>query len=260
MPELLLENILKRDRFIIISGILLITILAWTYIIYLYQQMNSMNMESLFLAMPMNSEWTATDFALMFLMWSVMMIAMMMPSAAPLILIFAMVNRNREPQQQPLVPTAYFLLGYLLVWMGFSLVATSLQWYLQYLDLLSPEMKTTNHLLGGIILTAAGIFQFTPLKKTCLTHCRTPVDFIHHHWKEKTGGVIQMGITHGIYCLGCCWILMALLFVAGIMNLLWVVLIALFILVEKVFPSQKLITALGGITLIVLGIIDWMNA
>src|SRR5215831_16855067 len=136
MPTAVLENILRRDRLIIFSGIVLISILSWTYIFYLHQQMRSMNMQALFVAMPMSSQWNISDFIFTFMMWSVMMIAMMIPSATPDLLIFAMVNRNHQQQRQPYVSTAYFLFGYLLVWIGFSLLATSLQWYLQYLDFL----------------------------------------------------------------------------------------------------------------------------
>ncbi|TMI97023.1 MAG: DUF2182 domain-containing protein, partial [Bacteroidetes bacterium] len=139
-----LKNVLKKDRFIVVGGLFVICILSWLYIIYLYRQMAVMNMDALFFAMPMTPSWTAVDFALLFLMWLVMMIAMMTPAVAPLILIFAMANRQRRQQNRPFVKTAYLITGYVLVWAAFSVLATSLQWLLQQISLLNPEMKTTN--------------------------------------------------------------------------------------------------------------------
>ena len=126
---------------------------------------------------------------------------------------------------------------------------------LQQISLLNPEMKTTSRILGGIILIAAGIFQFTHLKQTCLKYCRTPLDFIHRHWKEGNKGALRMGIENGFYCLGCCWMLMVVLFVAGIMNLLWIAIIALFVLVEKISPQIKWIPYVAGVVLIVYGVL-----
>ena len=250
-----LEYLLKRDRLIIVGGLFFITLLSWLYIIYLYNQMTYMDMKALFFAMPMTPEWTATDFVLLFLMWLVMMIAMMMPSVAPLILIFAMVNRQRRQQDRPFVNTAYLSAGYFLVWAAFSLAATALQWMLQQIALLNPEMKITSKILGSVILIVTGIFQFTPLKQTCLKYCRTPLSFVLQHWKEGKQGALRMGIENGFYCLGCCWLLMVLLFVAGIMNLLWIALIALFVLVEKISPQMKWIPYVAGVALIVYGIL-----
>jgi len=250
-----LRDILKRDRFIVVSGLSVISILSWLYIIYLYRQMEVMNMDALFFSMPMTPSWTMVDFALLFLMWFVMMIAMMTPAVAPLILIFLMVNRQRKQQSRPYVNTAYLMTGYFLVWAAFSFAATSLQWLLQQISLMNPEMKTTNKILGSVILIAAGIFQFTPLKHTCLQNCRSPFQFVQRHWREGKRGALRMGIQNGIYCLGCCWMLMALLFVAGIMNLMWIALIALFVLVEKISFRVKWIPYVAGLLLIVYGVI-----
>jgi predicted metal-binding membrane protein len=214
-----------------------------------------MNMGAFLFAMPMSPSWTAVDFVLLFLMWFVMMIAMMTPSVAPLILIFTMVNRKRRQEDRPFVNTAYLMTGYFLVWAAFSLAATSLQWLLQQISLLNPEMKTTNKILGSMILILAGIFQFTPLKQTCLKYCRTPLDFVLNHWKEGKSGALRMGIENGFYCVGCCWMLMVLLFVAGIMNLLWVAIIALFVLVEKISPGIKWIPYVAGFVLIIYGVL-----
>ena len=213
-----------------------------------------MDMNALFFAMPMTPEWTVIDFVLLFFMWLVMMIAMMTPSVAPLILIFAMVNRQRKQQNRPFVNTAYLMTGYFLVWAAFSLAATTLQWLLQQISLLNPEMKTTSKILGSVILIATGTFQFTSLKHTCLEYCRSPLDFVHRHWKEGKRGALRMGIENGFYCVGCCWMLMVLLFVAGIMNLLWVAFIALFVLIEKISPQRKWISYVAGLVLIVYGV------
>jgi len=250
-----LEYLLKRDRLVIISGLIFITLLSWLYIIYLYNQMVYMDMSAFLFAMPMTPEWTATDFVLLFFMWLVMMVAMMTPSVAPLILIFAKVNRQRKQEDRPFVSAVYLMTGYFLVWAIFSLAATSLQWWLQQVSLLNPEMKTTSKILGSIILIMTGIFQFTPLKQTCLKYCRTPLGFVLQHWKGGKTGALKMGIENGFYCVGCCWMLMVLLFVAGIMNLLWVALIALFVLVEKVSPSVKWIPYVAGFVLISYGIL-----
>ena len=246
---------LKRDRLIIIGGLFFIALLSWLYIIYLYKQMNYMDMNALFFAMPMTPEWTYIDFILLFLMWLVMMIAMMTPSVSPLILVFATINRERKQQDHPFVNVALLMAGYFLVWAVFSLAATSLQWLLQEISLLSPDMKSTSKIFGGIILITSGIFQFTPLKQTCLAHCRTPLNFVLQHWKEGKQGALRMGIENGFYCLGCCWMLMVLLFVTGIMNLLWVSIIALFVLVEKILSQLKWIPYLAGSVLILYGIL-----
>lgn len=246
---------LKRDRLIIISGLFTIALLSWLYIIYLYKQMVYMDMSALFFAMPMTPEWTYIDFILLFLMWLVMMIAMMTPSVSPLILVFATINRQRKQQDRPFVNAAFLTAGYFLVWAAFSLAATALQWSLQQISLLSPDMKTTSKILGSVILITTGIFQFTPLKQTCLAHCRTPLNFVLQHWKEGKQGALRMGIENGFYCLGCCWMLMVLLFVTGIMNLLWVSIIALFVLFEKILSRVKWIPYLAGIVLILYGIL-----
>src|SRR5215831_10992547 len=165
-----LEDLLKKDRLIIISALLLITLLSWIYIIYLYKQMVYMDMNALFFAMPMTPEWTYIDFILLFFMWLVMMIAMMTPSVSPLVLIFATVNRQKKQANRPYVNAAYLIAGYFFVWAAFSLVATSLQWLMQQISLLNPDMKTTSRTLGGIILIGSGVFQFMPVKQTCLKY------------------------------------------------------------------------------------------
>jgi predicted metal-binding membrane protein len=211
-------------------------------------------MDAFLFAMPMTSNWSWTDFVLLFLMWFVMMIAMMTPSVVPLVLIFTSINRKRQQRQNPFVSSGYLLSGYFLVWAVFSLFATILQWLLQRVSLLNPEMITTSEILGSIIFILAGVFQFTPLKNTCLNTCRSPVGFIHQYWKDGKSGALRMGIQNGIFCLGCCWILMILLFVSGIMNILWIAIISLFVLSEKVL-SVKVFSFIAGIVLIAYGIV-----
>ena len=183
------------------------------------------------------------------------MVAMMVPSAAPMVLLFASVNRKRRERTSPYVPTAFFLLGYLLVWTSFSAAATLLQWSLHTAALLSSMMVSTSPLLGGFLLVAAGVFQFTPLKRACLSHCRSPLHFFMGEWKDGKSGALAMGTKHGTYCVGCCWVLMVLLFVAGVMNLLWVAAITVFVLVERVLPRGDVVGQVAGVTLILAGVV-----
>ena len=247
-----LEAVLKRDRTVVLGGLVGISALAWAYMVYLAWDMEQMDME---MAMPQMQAWGAVDLLLLFVMWTVMMVAMMVPSASPLILIFARVNRQRREQEDPVVSTAVFLLGYLVVWTGFSIVATVAQWGLHTAALLSPMMVSTSPILGGVLLLAAGVFQWTPFKNACLKHCRSPLGFLTTEWRDGAQGALVMGLKHGSYCVGCCWFLMALLFVAGVMNLLWVAGITAFVLAEKVLPGGDLVGRVAGGILVLVGIL-----
>jgi predicted metal-binding membrane protein len=187
-------------------------------------------------------------------MWAVMMVAMMVPSATPMIFAFLQVNRGRKAANRPFVPVTIFVVGYLAVWAAFSALATFAQWGLHRTALLSPAMAATSPALNGGLLIAAGIFQWTPLKLACLKGCRSPLSFLMGEWREGTGGAFVMGLRHGAYCVGCCWVLMALLFVAGVMNLLWVAVIALFVMAEKLLPRGELIARVSGVALILAGV------
>jgi len=248
-----LETVLRRDRAVVTAGLVGVAALGWVYLLYLARGMAGMDM-SADMALPRMQTWGVVDLALLFVMWAVMMVAMMVPSASPLILMMAAANRKRRERDDPLVPTGLFLAGYLLVWTAFSAVATAVQWGLHATALLSPGMVSGSPVLGGLLLLTAGIFQFTPLKQACLTHCRSPLRFLMGHWREGRAGAMRMGLEHGLYCVGCCWILMALLFVAGVMNLLWVAVISLFVLAEKVLPRGELVGRLGGAVLLVAGV------
>jgi predicted metal-binding membrane protein len=185
--------------------------------------------------------------ALMFAMWWVMMAAMMLPSAAPILLLFARVNRNQKAGGRPFIPTGIFAAGYLVAWGGFSALATGLQWELQRLGLLSPMMATTSYWLGSAILLAAGVWQLTPIKGICLRHCRSPMGFLVQSWRPGRLGAFRMGLEHGSYCLGCCWFLMGQLFFGGIMNLFWIIGLACFVLLEKTLPMGSWIGRIVGI-------------
>jgi predicted metal-binding membrane protein len=250
-----IEAIFKRDRVVILAGLALIAALAWAYVVYLAQQpgMQGMAMDDIAMdmAMPSIAAWGPFDFAAMFVMWSVMMVAMMVPAAAPMVLVFARVNRNRREQDRPYVPTSVFVLGYVVVWSAFSLLATLSNFGLHAAGLLSSMMgESTSAYLGGALLLAAGIYQWTPLKYACLTQCRTPLGFIMTQWRDGRGGALQMGLKHGLYCLGCCWVLMALLFVLGIMNLAWIAALAVVVLLEKVAPGGLWVGRAAGLIFI----------
>ena len=242
------ELVLRRDRIIVLFGLVLITALSWAYVSSLASDMHNMDLATE-MVMPQTQAWSVTDLALTFVMWAVMMVAMMTPSAAPMILMFAGINRRRQNQQVPYVPTSVFLLGYLVVWAAFSVLAAAAQWGLHAVSLLSPMMVSTSPVLGGILLLVAGIYQWTPLKHACLSKCRSPVGFVLNEWREGRWGAFLMGLKHGSYCTGCCWSLMALLFVAGVMNLLWVAAIAGFILLEKVAPAGPRVGRVAGVML-----------
>ncbi len=283
----LLEVALRRDRSIVIGGIFIVIVISWIYILMgAGMGMTAFEMSSLAMssseessAMAMqNTEidmasstgmgeamrsahatmaqlttWTPGYALIMFFMWWVMMVAMMVPSASPMLLLFAAVNRKQRTQGSPFVSTSVFGAGYIVAWGGFSLLAVGVQWGLERAGVLSAMMSSTNVLLTGLVLLAAGVYQFTPLKNACLRHCRTPMDFVAHHWRTGSFGAFRMGIEHGVFCLGCCWTLMALLFVGGVMNLYWIAAIAVFVLLEKTIPTGHKLGALTGIGLILWG-------
>jgi len=253
-----LETVLKRDRAVILAGLAGITVLAWAYMFYLAWAMHPMDMGGMEMAkdqaMPQMQAWGSVELLLTFVMWAIMMVAMMVPSAAPMILLFATINRKLRQRDRPHVATSVFLAGYLLVWTLFSVAATLAQWGLHSAALLSPMMVSTNPVVGGTLLIAAGVFQWTPIKRACLVHCRAPFELLMSDWRDGNKGAFLMGLQHGAYCLGCCWLLMALLFVAGVMNLLWVAAIAFFVLVEKIVPGGPMIGRVTGAVLVASGI------
>jgi predicted metal-binding membrane protein len=210
------------------------------------------------MGMAMSVPWTRTDLLLTFVMWCVMMVGMMAPSVTPVLLLASNAPRDRHRVFPPVVS---FGAGYLLVWIGFSAIASLAQWALHDAALLSPAMATSSPRIGGAILAAAGLYQLTPFKQACLTHCRSPIDFLMSHWRGGAAGGIRMGVHHGLYCLGCCWALMAVLFAVGIMNLAWVAGLALLVLAEKIAPAAVLTSRIAGAALMLAGAIKLiMNA
>ena len=238
----------KRDQYLIISSLAALVALAWAYLLVLNLNMRDMpNMAS-----GIHS-WTPTDFVMMFVMWAVMMFAMMVPSAMRSVLIYARIVA-REESQDPLVTTSLvFVFGYIVIWVLFSVLATALQWAMEMAALLSPLMVSTSSSLGAALLVAAGIYQLTPLKDICLKHCQSPVLFMANHYQKGMRGAFQLGLSHGAYCLGCCWLLMGLLFVGGVMNLVWILAISMFVLLEKLLPPQIRSTRITSLIMIAAG-------
>lgn len=249
---------LRRDRWIVAAGLAGVSAVAWAYMVHEARDMSVSGVchcAGMRMSGPDVQPWSASAIVPLFLMWAEMMVAMMLPSAIPMILAFAMVNRQRRMQELPYVPSAVFTLGYLGAWTGFSLVAALAQWVLHGLLLLSPMMITSTSWLAGSLLIGAGIFQWTPLKHACLKHCRSPLSLLLNDWRDGHGGALRMGFRNGLYCTGCCWMLMALLFVAGVMNLWWLGVITLFVLAEKVAPQSWRVGVLAGGILVLWGIL-----
>ena len=245
-----------RDRGIIWACVLAIVTMAWAYLFYLDHQMSSSMDHARDMAamgMSMDRTWTASDVAFTFAMWAVMMVGMMAASAAPVLLLFAAAHARRGSRGVPWFVLA-FGLGYIVVWVGFSALAALGQWVLHDAGMLSPAMRASSAAVSGVILCVAGVYQLTSLKRACLTQCQSPIGFFMTGWRGGMRGAITMGMRHGEYCLGCCWALMCVLFVVGIMNLLWVAALALFVLVEKVAFPGVLIARAGGIALIAAGL------
>src|ERR1700730_2029487 len=253
----MLIAVLKRDRVVVAFGLAAIATLSWTYLIYMDRGMRHMDVVMKMTIMPAMQHWTAWDLGLVFLMWAVMMVAMMVPAASPVILLFAEINRRRNEHQSAFLSTGQFLLGYLTAWTGFSALATLTQWGLLTAALVSPMMESTSKAFGGGLLLGAGLFQFSRLKYACLAHCRSPMGFLTTEWRRGSWGPFKMGLKHGGYCLGCCWALMSLLFAFGVMNLLWVAGISAFVLLEKITPANQLVSRLSG--LLFIGWAAWID-
>lgn len=234
----------RRDLIAIIGSLAGVTLLAWLYL-------GSLDMSGM-AAMQIRS-WSAGYFLMMFLMWAIMMVGMMLPSVAPTVLIFAAVARTSSAQGNHASSPGAFVCGYLVMWVLFSLLATVTQWGLDSAALLSPMMVTNSVNLGAFLLIATGVYQWFPIKDRCLRQCRSPVDFIATHWRAGRSGAFRMRLSHGSYCLGCCWVLMGLLFVGGVMNLLWITAITVFVLLEKILPLGEVGGRVTGLFMIAVG-------
>jgi predicted metal-binding membrane protein len=237
-----LEALVRRERAVTLAGLSLLVVLAWIWFVRLGREMTAM------VDMGMATDpWTARDAVLAAVMWAVMMVAMMLPAAAPMILMFTGLNRRRrEAGQPPHVATPLFVLGYLVVWSAFSVAAAAAQWALQRAALLSDDAMSAGPLVAAALLVAAAIYQVTPLKYACLARCRSPLGFLMTEWRDGRTGALVMGVRHGVFCLGCCWALMALLFVGGVMNLAWVAALTVFVLIEKVVPAGRIVPWVSG--------------
>jgi predicted metal-binding membrane protein len=202
----------------------------------------------------MEPSWTAVDAALLFVMWSAMMAAMMVPGASPMVAAFATINRRRRLRSAPHVPTAVFLLGYLIAWTGFSVIATALQWLLQATGLLTTMMQSASYYWSAVLFLAAGLYQFSSLKEMCLAYCRTPDSFILSEWRDGKLGAVVMGLRHGMFCMGCCAALMVLLFAVAVMDLRWVAALTILVTAEKLLPGARYWRIGIGIGLIAAGV------
>ena len=226
---------------------LAITLLAWYYLIVMAHDMAAMP------DMPM-PDWDRRYFILMLLMWAIMMAGMMLPTVVPTVLIYAAIAGKAKRDGAAIAPTGMFVAGYLCIWSAFGLFATCLQWAFDELGLLAPMMRSGNANFTAGLLILTGIYQWLPVKDACLQRCRSPLKFISENWRKGHRGAFLMGGHHGLFCLGCCWLLMGLLFLGGVMNLLCIAAITLFVLLEKILPYGVLAGKLSGAVMIFFGL------
>jgi predicted metal-binding membrane protein len=266
-----LEAVLARDRVVVAAALAVVAVLAWAYVLWLAADMavpapaapggmaSAEEMPGMDMGNPVAPAfvaWSIADFAFILAMWSEMMVGMMTPSVSPMVLLYAAAGRKARAAGQPIAATGWFFAGYLLVWIGFSVVATTVQWLLTTLALLTPMMATNSALLGGVVLAVVGPYQWTQFKEVCLRQCQTPIAFLASHggFHSDPLGALRLGFAHGLYCLGCCWALMVLLFVGGIMNVLWIAGIAILILLEKTLLTGRLVSRVSGALIFAAGV------
>jgi predicted metal-binding membrane protein len=266
-PSSQLERLLRRDRLVTLAGLTALCLLAWGYLfstaatgmtawnlahltLFPHQLADAGAMASMATAEPM-MHWPPSTWVTVAAMWLFMMIAMMTPSAAPTILLYATIYRGHQTQDRNarLAPTGVFTAGYLLAWFGFSLAASGLQWVFTSAGILADAtMASRSAFLSAAVLLAAGLYQFSPLKNVCLAQCRDPVGFFTRNWRPGPAGALRLGALHGTFCVGCCWLLMVLLFVGGVMNPVWIAVLAILVLIEKLVPRGRWIgLAAGGV-------------
>ena len=235
---------LEPGQLAVVGGIAALAALTW---LDLWRRTSEMAMhEAMGMAMPAGTPWDPLDLAGIGAMWGIMMTAMMLPSATPLLVLFARSQRLREGVVEGSWRIGLLGAGYLVVWLGWGALAAALQWVLHAFLLLSPAAALTSAVAGGALLMVAGLYQVTPWKQACLRRCQSPLGFMLAHWRDGRGGAFRMGVAHGVYCVGCCWALMALLFVGGVMNLVWVAALAALALLEKLVPGRWLSYASGA--------------
>ncbi|MGA7458251.1 MAG: DUF2182 domain-containing protein [Methyloceanibacter sp.] len=265
MSGTVVERVFRYDGMVVAAALCLLTLFAWLFLLLgAGTGMDPIAMSGWLLPLQLppalSAQWTPFYWLAAFGMWVVMMVAMMLPSASPTVLLYARVVRQAESQGRAPragASVAAFASAYLSLWILFSLLAVAAQWALEHLGVMSAMMSLRGALLAGAVLIAAGLYQLTPLKTACLRHCRGPAQFIAAHWRPGVRGAWRMGITHGAYCLGCCAALMLLLFVGGVMNLVWIAGLTLMVAIEKLVPlgavAAKAIALLliaGGATLL----------
>lgn len=238
-------NLRSWDVLLLWLSLAAIVLLAWSYLILANLHMSEQAMAGM-------RGWALYDYVMMFAMWSIMMVGMMVPTSIRSVRIYSMVNAQAEQKHRRIAGTYWFILGYVIIWVGFSAAATVLQGLLTEYGLLSAMMVSTSPYLGAAILIAAGLYQLSPWKDTCLRHCQSPAQYLAGKFGPRPTDGIRLGLGHGAYCLGCCWVLMLLLFVGGVMNLIWIVIITGFILLEKLVPSRFRLT-LGSAVLMITG-------
>ncbi len=244
-----------RDLILIFSALGATILIAWGYLFTLSEKMSLMDVSSMkATAMVGMHTWHGGDFLGMFAMWAVMMVGMMIPTAMRAVLIYAAVVNRADKPGSPVVQTYWFVAGYVVIWTIFSLGATGFQWALDQGGLLSPTMVIASPIVGAGLLITAGLYQLTPWKDTCLRHCQSPVMFIAMHYKPGRFSALRLGAHHGGYCLGCCWVLMGLLFLGGVMNLIWIAAITGFVLLEKLLPSSLRTVPLTGTLMVASGL------
>lgn len=258
-----LEYALKRDRLIVVAGLSAVVALSAVYTVTgIGMNMSAVGMTRMAIEMPgmamAPAEWTGGYALMMFLMWWIMMVAMMVPSAAPAVLFYANLARKGKRSAAPYGPAAAFLCGYLIAWAGFSLGATVLQWGLVQAGAISGMMQLVHGPASAALLVVAGLYQLSPLKQACLRHCQHPLVFLMHNWRPGASGALRMGMRHGWFCLGCCWVLMALLFVGGVMNLFWIAGLALFVGLEKLAAGRPWVTRISAGALVAAGAGLWI--
>ncbi|SOC44292.1 predicted metal-binding membrane protein [Rhizobium subbaraonis] len=277
MGDPALERLLKRDRAIVAVCLVVMTVLAWLYLLSLARSMGAahvpvngagtmegmpgmedmpgMDMSGMQTSDVAPAGWNSDNTVLVVAMWFVMMVGMMLPSAAPMILLYARVGRHASAKGAPFAATGVFCAGYLAVWFLFSLAATLAQWILEQAVLITPMLDSASPLLSAALLITAGLYQWTPLKSACLGKCRAPAAFLQAAggFRRDAAGAFLMGMRHGAYCVGCCWPLMLLLFVGGVMNILWIAVIAIFVLAEKLLPGGDRMGRAAGVVLIAAG-------
>jgi len=252
-----LSRLHRRDRVVISICLVLVIALAWAYLVHLGRQMSSSidyDMRMAAMGMSVDRPWAAADVLYTFAMWTVMMVGMMAGTAAPVLFLFAAMQSGRR-ERGTRFAVLTFGIGYITVWVGFSAMAAIAQWALHDAALLSPAMVASSSILSGGILIAAGAYQLTPLKGSCLRQCRTPLGFLVANWRDGTRGALAMGLRHGLHCLACCWALMCVLFVVGVMNLAWVAALTVFVLIEKIGPGGLVVSRIAGAAMIVAGVL-----